>query len=736
MAAWREAQKTLFPQWFNLQDAYRGQKPAELATREDARRVQVNYAYKNILTGVAMLVPADHDFAWEPIPEVGRAADDTDPTMTRFAETLKAETALHVKEIHFQDIIEGYGQDCLCYRMGCLKAVYDHSFIGSFMCGVPESRDKQDNIQRLRVLVEDYARRVFNDKDERYQRMVELKESLKVEGELETWAGLRVENIPLDCIRVSPLVRDLDRIHLSPWISHDTLKSTEELRAQFPYIAKADGTWEGIHPDDMERMSSGKGDNKIYGDTFWTTQTIAGAGTSANASPEAEVQVRRHVVREVWNRQDGIVMVLVESLEYPAATWRPERLTSNWYPFHFFRFNRVQGTPYGFPEVEMVKDIQGRMNRKQSDLEKARWLSIPRHVYDTQGNDEAEMIKLKDIDPGTMKGVNFQGKDPNDAIKTLAFELKIEAFDITKDEQDMRQMASLPEQVQGVTGRATFATEVNAATQGMAIVSNARMAKFQTHLEDIYHSFAELLVQWLSPEQVKQDCGANAIFPQIYSDSEGKRLYTEIQKQVDAEMQAQQQAAAFQAAAATQPGMAPAAPPTPTPDEAQSARAELIKTKCIAAFGFPEPITREALFKRLRCKVTVALNAQADRAQQGQSLLQLFQAIQAGGQAAQAAGLTFDPEPILKMAGNEEWSRMFKANPAQLGMKLVQALQSAPDAVPPELAMQVISLLQPIVQKAAMQAAAAAAANQSPAGGGQQPSPAQPPAQPASQGGM
>jgi hypothetical protein len=700
VSAFRECQKSMYPSWFDRTDPFRGLTPQELQTRETNRKVRVNYCLKNVQQTVAMLVPDDHDFEWKPVPEIGKE-NEVSPIDQRFADTLKAEVKRHLEEIRWQDVIQGYAQDAVSFRIACLKVTYDANYLGSPVSANQEDPDVQQNVQRLRVLVEDHARRVFTDQDARFEEMLELRDALGVEGELETWAGIAAESIPLDCIRWDSTVRDIDRIHRARWISHDVLMTGDELRAKFPYRDNGDGTWEGIHPDDIERLTTGQASqNRILGDTFWTTQTMAGAGTSAQASPQSEAQARRFLVREVWIRGDGCVLTLVESLEYPAAKWAPVRTPSCWYPFRFFRFNRVQGTVYGISDVEMQRDIQNRINSKKSDEEKSRWLSLVRWAYDTQLIDEQEAIKLKNINPGEIKGINAQGQKLEDVIMALAMEFMPEAFDTAKDEQDMRQMASLPEQIQGVTGRATFATEVDAAMEGAAISSNARMSSFRREMEATYHMIAELLCQELTPEQAKQDCGAGAFWPVVHSEDDGKRLYAEITAMVDQELAMQKEAAQFEASWTGQEYM------EPNPDEATSARQAAIQAKCMEVFGCPEPVTREVLFRRLRCKVTVAMNAQADRAAQGQSLMQLFAALSAGATAATAMGQVFDPAPLLKLAGNPEWATMFVKNPAQLGMQFLQLAAQDPQAVPPELALQMVQLLTPAAVAAQQQMAA------------------------------
>jgi hypothetical protein len=119
------------------------------------------------------------------------------------------------------------------------------------------------------------------------------------------------------------------------------------------------------------------------------------------------------------------------------------------------------------------------------------------------------------------------------------------------------------------------------------------------------------------------------------------------------------------------------------------------------------------------------MNVAADQAAQANSLLALFKAVAEGGDAAQKAGLTFDPEPILKMWGTPEFAQIFKASPAQLGAKFMQAAQANPSVIPPELALQIVTMLQPLAHQAALQMAAQQ--QQAAAGAGGAPGGAQPP---------
>ena len=146
-------------------------------------------------------------------------------------------------------------------------------------------------------------------------------------------------------------------------------------------------------------------------------------------------------------------------------------------------------------------------------------------------------------------------------------------------------------------------------------------------------------------------------------------------------MQAQAEAASMQAQQAMmmgQPGVVMPPPFQPLDDIGKdTAIAAAIAEHSMQQFGFPEPVSRETLFRRLHCKVTVALNTQADRAQRvqamqtlGATLQMMAQAAGTMSQAMAAVGqaVVFNPKPLIRAAKNmfnadEEVEEMFQMIP-------------------------------------------------------------------------
>lgn len=652
VAAARECHKTLFPAWFDRTDRFRGKTPQELRTRKDDRRVRIQLAYKNVLQTVAMTVPDDHEFKWVPTDMVGEIP--MDPAAELLADTLKPVVKEYCEEAGFQEICQGWVQDACQYRLAVLKVVFDREYMTDTTRMHVEGKDQQDNLQRLRVLLEDLDNKIFNESSAQMKEIEMLRESLGIDaGELRVWTGLRVELVPIDSFRFDPSIRGYEQIYQASWMSQDVQMSIEELKAKYPWRQSADGKFTGIYPDDLkEQNRNTQGAGQYVAKPSQGSQE-KGKGPSPN--PDSKAETNRLTVREVWCRKLNKVFVLVEGIEYIVAEWVPDRCPKQWYPFRVLRLNRVTGQVYGVSDVELQADTQHRINRKRSDEEKARWLTLPRGIYNTQGIEQTEVIKLRDHNPGEWKGLNLGGaKSVKEVLEYLNFPMDVNAFDTSKDEVEMRQMSSLPAQFMGATGGGSikYSSEMEAAMQGAAISSNARGTLIRKAVEGTYDLIAELLLQNLTEDDVKAIAGPPAFWPKMYSEAEAQKITAEIDAQVKQEVAMKMQELAMQ-------GQQP-----PDAQMIQTTLATGRQAKCEQAFGWSEPITREVLFRRLRCKISVAMNAQADRAQRIASIQSIFAAIQMGAQAAASMGRSFDPGPMMKLIvplfnGDKEIIKMF-----------------------------------------------------------------------------
>ena len=500
-------------------------------------------------------------------------------------------------------------------------------------------------LDKIRVLVEQFYRKEFSNTDARYLEMLNLKEALQINGELSVWAGLVVDLVPIDSFRFDPKIRGYEKIYDAEWMAHDVFMSANELQAKYPYQIDADGKATGIAPDDLRSFSTGE-KTKTQGwygaDTsMYLVSREKGKGPTPN--PESKAEHDRLLVREIWSRKDNRVYVIVDTIPYIVASWVPNKTPSQWYPFRVLRLNRVTGQVYGFSDVELMREPQDRINQKRSDENKSRWLALPRGVYNTADVDGTEVTKLSAVNPGEMKGLNLQGAAQgtkiSDLIQWTSYAHNPEWFNTLQDEQDINSMSSQPTELGGGLSNPKYAAQIDVAAQGAAISANSRGSIVRKWLEGTYAMIAEILLQELTEDDVSDCVGPAAFWPKIYGQMEGIRIHQEIAKIAHEQVVFAEQMAQLQ-------GMPPL-------DEIkmQEAEAKARADLCLAHFGWYEPVTRDVIFRRLKCKVTVALNTQADRMQRMNAMQTVASSMQMFAQAAQTAGRGFDPDRFLKIAG-------------------------------------------------------------------------------------
>lgn len=734
-----ESQKTLMPGRYDITDPFRGGTPKELRRKKDDRRVNVPLAYRATMQTVATTVPEDHSFRWrakEMVPAMGMAAGQIgrDPQLVTMGKTLELVTQAHLEEIHWQDTAEAFVQDATSFPLSVLKVTFQREFHSD---AITDNRtpDTQDQHARLDTLRAKFMRGEFNQNDAEYQVMVDLQTELSESTEIDVSQNLVVDNLPMDGFRFSRNVRSLEALYSSPWMSHEMLTARSEVQDKYPYQPLPDGTWTGIHPDDLAQavvvnpsvvnVNDPRTAQRAKSTTAWKKD----AGTRGKADADDLL-----LVREVWLKRDGKVMVLVNGVDYPALEYVPKRTPQQWYPFVILVMNRMFGDVYGISDVELLADLQNRMNRKWTDDEKLREHAKPRGVYNTQNFDEKEAVKLSDIPVGQLKGINCGGSSLKDEIMWLQVPYNPEWTNTVQDEQNFSRMASQPPSFSGDVGQSKFASENNSAMDGLRVSSSFRQRRVRRVLERFYTVVAEILLQELRPQDVQALVGPNALWPAFWDASDSKARVAAI---MDAAKTQAGQELSGQVAAAMGDPQATADVQTQHDQLTQQIHGQMMQTAYAQQPGQDPSVTRQSMFQKLKCKVTVAMNGVMERQQRMLQLSGLFDALGKAGLASQQAGMHVDFRPFLKMAGkllecDDELDDMFTPDPNALTGSLVQAFQQNPGQLSPEAGMAIVQLAQqigPALAQAQAQAQAQAAAQQQQQGGapGARPRPSAPP---------
>lgn len=739
----REAQKTLFPAWHDKGDRWLGKVPLEKRTRREDRMVRTPHIFIGQKQAIAQTVPEDHTATWKPQEKVRRRDDQKEiigsDADARWADTIRIGTTRYLREAALQDWLEAFVQDAKTFPAAILKMTFQRDWNIDGLNGTPQSGDEQDTIARIRVLSEEVARGNLTEDDPRRLELHQLAKTLGGKTELSLWRRFRISTVPINAFRAPDKCRDPLTVYEQPWLADDQDMTPEEIRTKFKFYQKpadeggAAGEWTGVHPEDLETATKGDGGAARSGAGTRDMQRRSTRRGAARGDQQVKATL---IVREVWHRLTNTVYTLIEGISYPVAKWVPERQHDEWYPYIVFVPNRLNNDFYGISDVELQADIQHRRNRKATDEEKARWLGLPRDFFDSSvGDANAVANAMRAAKPGEATGLPLGGKPITEMIQRLAYDHKADAFDTSRDEQDMRLAARMPEQAQGVTGRAKFAKEVEVAAQGNAVATAYDQNLYKRFLVRVYHRAAQMLIFELDADDWREVAGEYALIPQLATEQEARAARDAIRKEaMEAAIGQVMQMAQGDPMAGT-PGDASLANAFGQPDpasmkrRAQDVAGQIEKKLCDQRYGPEGLISREGLYRRLRCEVDISVNGSLDRDQRLQGLRTTGEIINDMAIAAKDAGLRFNPKPLIRriaqLTGEQaELDAMFEDDPNAMAQSLVQALATGEQLDQQTVAM-LTQVLGPIIAAQIQQQQAANEAAK-PTGEGEGATPADP----------
>lgn len=695
---YREANKTLFPARFDVNDRNRGRTPIELEDGKGKRRVRIARIYRDSLQTSALTVPDDLDWRWGPSPQATPPEQLTgvpqtmalDPVTPVFGKTLTIVQRMLLDEASFLKKAKAWVQDASLFPIAVLKFCFRREFATTYLGSTQPDRDTTDAMARLEALVQQYAMKEFDDNDARFATMLDLVKSLQANARLTRWFGHEITLLSMDQFGISEDARDLVDIYDAQYMFEDCLVTGEQLLTRFPYGPTPDdrGNTFGVREDELGKATPWDTENPSTDPLGKNTTRGRGASVPKPSGLSAMSKTRsmdpkrsKYLVRTVWSKKDRTVYTMLKGLDHYLEVHIPQKTSERWYPFAVLAPNRVPAEVYGIADLELKREIQARINRKRSDEEKARWLSLDRLIYNTQMIDSKEIVKISDIPPGQARGINLGSSSVKitDAIMTFAYQFKPEAFDTAKDERDMDMMGALPIQALGQTGTANYAAEVEVAAQGAAAAVKQRQAIVRYELEGLLHASAQVLLQELTPEEAQKIAGPFAVWPVLYDEAEAAKI-------IDAAKAAAQQQVAPQVMAGVVQSTMSGLPIDPKAIQAQleQAAAPLWQGTIVNQYGSTEPLTRDSIYRRMKVSVTSTLQSTLDRQSRIQSVSLLAQAVLGMSQAALASGTPFNPRALLKKGAEllevtDDFDEMF---PAVSPLDLAAAQAGGPTGAP------------------------------------------------------
>lgn len=615
----------------------------------------------------------------------------------QFAKTLELEMADAIEQGGLRGEIRTWVQHGIWFRRAIIKSWFHRDWRIDPIGSEPD-QELEQQIARLKHLMERKAWGEIAAGSEDEEEIRTLTESIQEAGaeigDEEGW--IEAEVVPPNRFRCDPRIKSWRKVNLGRFQVFDYLLTVGEVRERFPYKDNGDGTWEGIHPDDLaaaQRVNE-NGDQQ--------TAQQAERWSQAVKDGKARADDEFVMLHEQWRKDCRTVYWLLDGVDYPLGEWRPEKPTKDWYPTQVLVLNEKPEAAAGISDTEILGPVQDRMNAKDSDGEESRELAAGVQGLYHAGLTDAEMMgKIIEFVQSGKRGLHGINGPASQKISDLVTFLEHPHnplwFDKSDDERMARFLARLPEQQMGITDGKTTATAIMTANQGSQVATNDKRQVVQERLALLHRQWAELLLLNLDPVKVRTRRGEFAYWPRFLDSKERAHFQAVVDQRVNARITEEMMAEH------TQHMMA--GDPNPEPDLAaiDAMVAQATSETWLEVVGDDEPFDRMELFQHLDVGIDVSM--------EGSDLLQRAQVVANLGSMFMGMGLKVtnaDPlgRLLAKLAGpDSELEDAFGVDPSELVRRLAEVAAKDPNALTPD-AQAVLAQLGMAAQAQMMQAQA------------------------------
>lgn len=217
-------------------------------------------------------------------------------------------------------------------------------------------------------------------------------------------------------------------------------------------------------------------------------------------------------VWEIWNRDTGLVYTFIEGIPYPVTSEVPSVTWSQWFPFFFLWFNRVDGRAIPMSDTLLVRSLQDEVNRLRTQDLELRNAAMPRAVIRRGSMTPDEKEAYENSYPGQVLEMGF----PDDIRKTFAQPTTMpynpQLCDIGPAITAMEQMSGISRNAMG-TPSGDVATTAAIAQQSMQTQMDLRRSRVEEFLSEIGQAMAEMANQIMPESNVKAIVGNGAVWP-------------------------------------------------------------------------------------------------------------------------------------------------------------------------------------------------------------------------------
>lgn len=429
------------------------------------------------------------------------AADADKEMLSQFCRTAELLlTRAFVKEGRLKDRAKAAVRRAFTSRLAWAKITYSRDKRTDPLV-VNQLKDSQDNIQRLEAQLQRLRNpQRLADTEAELGQLRQLVASLQQKTEVVVNEGIVIDILePTAIVVLKENRQDFGDYVNAPAIVHTEFYSRDVMEQQF-----------GLSCEDIEKLTK----------------------YSRSGEAAAQGDCEFYGVHEIWCQDDQTVYTAADGLDrWLRAPWIPKGQGARWYPFFALGFYLVDGQEYPLSGPELLAKLQADYERMRDDQEHHRSESMPAYFVAGGGLDEAditaianrkrsELNVLKNWTPGTsfeqVVG-RFQPVPMNPAV-----------YDGRTIRGDMELVFGVSDAAGGGVVDPKTATEAQIVQNGFGERVSAFVDTVEDWISEMAHYSLEVLLLELTEDQVKQICGAAAVWPTMNREE----IYERVRAQV------------------------------------------------------------------------------------------------------------------------------------------------------------------------------------------------------------
>lgn len=357
--------------------------------------------------------------------------------------------------------------------------------------------DTLDNVQNLERLL-----RETEDEGQCAQyeaKMAELKqqaEALRSRVEVTVSEGIVIDNVlPEHILILDKSVQTIDEYGQASAIAHGVFMTVAAYKAQF----KKDP------PKKATRYRLGESEDGA-----------ADAAAQKGLDPDDALVL----VWEIWSKDDLTVYTQCDGAgEYCRDPYQPQALGEQWYPMFPLQLWRVHGYLYARTLVDNLIELVDEYNTRRTTAAEHRRKNMPvRLINKASGITDQEITNINARSASTdVLGITADPSQPlgNQIGQLEEIQYNPAMYDTSDILRDVEMVSGAQDASRGGVNKAKTATEAEIMSMGMQSRTGEQLDTIEDWLTAILQYCAQLLLQNMTPEQIKAAFGESAVWPQL-----------------------------------------------------------------------------------------------------------------------------------------------------------------------------------------------------------------------------